>query len=139
MLRRGWAADQLIQRLSDLPFSTGQRPKTAFRLEDRTDVRFPAGAPIEQVWLLERPRAGRAERSTATPVPPSTALAAIIEASIALLFSQTFPHERRAVLDTLQALLRNTPCRTITTGTDLVENPEQTLARLMQHRFSSTP
>jgi len=137
MLRQGWAADRLLQRLSDLPFSTGTRPKTAFRLENRSDVRFPVAARIDEVWLLKRPRAGRAERSTARPMPASAALAAIMEASIALLFSQSFPHERRAVLATLNALLARTPARLVTTGTDLVETPARALSRLLSRQYSS--
>ena len=137
MLRGGWAAEQLIARLPDLPFVVGHRPKSAFWLQDRSDPRFPAGCAIEQLWVLERPRAGRGARTSSAPMAAATAMARLIESSTALLFGGSFPHERQAALHTLRLLIGRVTCRTVVAGVDLVEQPQRVIAELLGD--SATP
>lgn len=131
MLRRGWAAEQLFARLPTLPFVAGAGTKTHFRLTRRDDPRFPIACRIDEVWLLERPRAGRIGPTRWQTLSPTQALACLIESSIGLLFGRDFPHERRAALTTLKQLLARVTCHRVATGTDMIENTRKTLdARL---------
>lgn len=132
MLRHGWAAGRLLQRLPGLAFASGERPKTSCMVPDDDQRRFPHMAGIDAIWLLQRPHDARPDCSRIGPVAPQFVLAALIEAGSAMLFGSSFPYERRAVQRTLDHLLATCPCLTLCTGTDIVERPETALPRLLQ-------
>ena len=126
MLRRGWAAEQLLAQLPTLPFVSGAGTKTHFRLTRGDDPRFPTACRIDEFWLLQRPRAGRTGPTRWQTLSPTHALAYLIESSIALLFGRDFPHERCAALTTLKQLLARVTCRQVATGTDMIESTRKT-------------
>ncbi|MGY6553179.1 MAG: hypothetical protein ACXIUM_01525 [Wenzhouxiangella sp.] len=128
MLRPGWAADRL---LPDLPRQTNSAGKLVFDIRE-DDSRFPVSHPIHQIWLLKRPRTVRSNISTATFASAHQGLAQLITAGMPLLFSDSFPHERKALLAMLQGLLATAPVKHVETGTDLVTQPAETLRRLIE-------
>lgn len=130
MLRQSWAAERLGVQCPDLPLVTSpMRPKQVMQLREDAH-RFPASAPIRAVWLLQRPRGARAERSVVRPASPAYCLRRLVEASMPLLFSAEFPHEHRALLATAQHLIGTAPCQILEPGTDLVEEPAAAWRRL---------
>lgn len=127
MLRAGWAAEQLQQTLGYRPGSL--RPKSVLPIP-QADARFPPGAAIDHIWLLRRPRTGRAHATSARSLTSQQALAELIRSGMPILFSARFPHERAALMAMLGDLLRTLPLHMLETGTDLVERPAETLSRL---------
>ena len=137
MLRQSWAADQLRTRLPRLASrQVGNRPKQLIRLPENTK-RFPIGGPINQLWLLNRPRSARGHQTRLTPTTQSTALARVVEANMPLLFSKAFPTEHSALMDTIKALLKDAPAYEVETGTDIVEKPGEAWAKLLGNRPAS--
>ncbi len=131
MLRQSWAADQLRTRLPRLASrQVGDRPKQLIRLPENTK-RFPIGGPINQLWLLNRPRSARGHQTRLTPTSQSTALARVVEANMPLLFSKAFPTEHSALMGTIKALLKDAPAYEVETGTDIVEEPREGWAKLV--------
>ena len=131
MLRQSWAADQLRTRLPRLATqAVTNRPKQLIKLPQNTK-RFPVGGPINQLWLLNRPRAARGHQTHLTPTTQSTALARVVEANMPLLFSKAFPTEHSALMDTIKALLKDAPAYEVETGTDIVEEPREGWAKLV--------
>lgn len=130
MLRDGWASERLTTRLADLSFVAADRPKSTLRVPEAADPRFPDGCGIDELWLLERARGGRRPKSSARPVAPAAAMARLIKSSMGMLFSGRFPHERAALMATLQHLLDRVACRAVIAGTDMVDDPACTLRAL---------
>jgi len=131
MLRQSWAADQLRTRLPRLATRpVNNRPKQLIRLPENTK-RFPIGGPINQVWLLNRPRSARGQQTRLTPTSQTSALAKVVEANMPLLFSKAFPTEHSALMDTIKQLLKNAPAYEVETGTDIVEKPGEVWAKLL--------
>ena len=130
MFRKGWASQTLLERLQ-LPFrALGDRPKWVLPLADSEHL-APNHASIDEIWLLKRPRASRLQHSQKQAQASASALAALIENSMPLLFTAAFPHERQALMNTLQTLLANRPVYSVTGGLDLVDAPRQAWDRLM--------
>ena len=136
MLREGWAGTQLRELLVDLPTqSASPRPKHTIAL-DRVppdiQTRFPAAATVDQIWRLQRPRAGRSRDTRSEALQQHHALAAIIESTMPLLYGAAFPAERRQLMHTAARLADGTRLRTVETGTDLIEAPRATLERILE-------
>lgn len=132
--RQSWAVEQLVRELDALEFQRWPtRPKLGLDLESprNSSGRFPAGIPIDVVWLLERPRGGRPKSSTCEPVPSAQALAALIQSSSPLLFGASMPFERVQLMRLARRLLNASALR-VRTGTDLIESPSSTLGRLIE-------
>ncbi|MGY6629501.1 MAG: hypothetical protein ACXIUL_00700 [Wenzhouxiangella sp.] len=130
MFRKGWASQTLLERLQLSTRDLGSRPKTVLTLDQHLPDCLDHAA-IDEVWLLKRPRASRPQHSQKQPEPAASALAALIENSMPLLFTPAFSQERQALMSTLQTLLARCPVYTVTGGTDLVETPKQAWKRLI--------
>lgn len=129
MLRSGWATERLRQSLG---FEPGSRQHKSVFLIPESDARFPSGTKIDRVWLLRRPRAARAEFSEIHPLARHQALGEFITAGMPILFSRQFPQERGSLMSMLRGLLADRPLQLVETGLDLIEQPADTLARLMR-------
>lgn len=147
MLRHGRACDRILARLPGLAVRPSPgRPKSVIRIPEARhdgaptqpdaarpgqDARFVGTCPIHEIWRVERPRAGRAERSSIGSAPPAAALAAVIRQTMPILFSRRFPGEGERLGRTVKAAVEQSRCRRIEGGLDLVEQPRQALARLL--------
>lgn len=135
MLRESWASRRLgIQWTGGIPSPAQGRPKRiiATATDDPTGAdSFPRAARITELWLLRRPQGARANTTRTAPLPRSAALAALIESTMPLLFSERFPIERNQLMTSARRLIERMQPRQITTGTDLVEAPAATLERLL--------
>jgi hypothetical protein len=139
MLRQSWAADQLRTRLPKLATrALNNRPKQLIRLPENTK-RFPIGSPINQIWLLNRPRSARGQQTRLAPASQSTALARVVEANMPLLFTKAFPAEHNALMHTIKALLKNAPAFEVESGTDIVEEPRDGWTRLLAIETNRLP
>jgi len=135
MLRESWASRQLgFQWTGGIPSPAQDRPKRI--IETASDdpagtESFPRAAHITDLWLLRRPHGARASTTRSAALPPSAALAALIESTMPLLFSERFPVERPQLMTAARRLIERVRPRQVTTGTDLIEAPAATLERLL--------
>jgi hypothetical protein len=135
MLRHGWATDRLLQALTGLGGRvTPGRVKTVLDIEQQPESvrrRFPVSIALDRAWLLHRPRCGRTARSTSFACSQADALAAIIGATMPLLFGSEFPVESRALMASARGLIADLDWRGIHTGLDLVDQPQRALSGLL--------
>ena len=130
MVRDCWASDQLRLRQPDLGFQrSGARPKQVLPVQAQTE-HFPPSLAINEIWVMTRGRGGRTAESGKQPENATQVLVHLIKAAMPLLFSARFPLEHAALMKTAQALIQSCPAYRVQSGTDLVEQPERTLARL---------
>jgi hypothetical protein len=131
MVRDSWASSQLRARQPELAFRrSGTRPKEVLPIPP-DDPRFPDSLAIDEIWVMGRARTGRTSRSLKRPEPATAAFSELIKAAMPLLFTRRFPHEHAALMRTARHLLNACPTYQVQTGTDLIEQPEETLARLL--------
>ncbi len=131
MMRDGPVSDRLMAAVPEIQFqSLPQRGKKVHNI-DTASPRFPVSAQIKHCWMLKAPATPRPQRSALTTVEPGALLAALIEASMPLLFSSRFPLEHSALMNSARCLLSQTRCRTLETGIDLVDDPCEALDRLL--------
>ncbi|NBB78342.1 MAG: hypothetical protein GVY36_02690, partial [Verrucomicrobia bacterium] len=123
MLRKGWATDQLRKFLPDEFLTESKtRPRLhVFLPED--DARFPAHCHVDRIFVLERGRSGRPERTRSEPLPAAVALGALTEASMPIVLSQKLPVERDCLLPGLTRLLSQAS-HSVHGGTDLIAEHE---------------
>lgn len=122
MLRRCWASDRLLGTDADLGFrAMNSRPKYTLSADAR-DERFPLSHPIEQICLLRRipTRPCRSERFAASP---QAAMAALIAASMPLLFSADFPLERTKLGGLVAAVASKAKICGMVCGIDIPDDP----------------
>jgi len=132
MLRESWATDQIRALLPEIPFKpNARRPKAAFTIP-ADNPSFPTGASIQSIWILDRPRTGRALESRIRPLNKSECLGRLIEASMPLLYSAGFPVEKKALMATASTVLGNCQCYQVQAGTDLITEPRETWGRLVE-------
>lgn len=136
MLRKGWSTDRLTgvhpgSSRSRLEFADHPtRPKRMMTMPDG-DARFPPHCRIDSIWILKRPRGARSARSRLEPVSAAAAYAALISATLPILFSRYFRHERSQMETRIRAILSRAPAYALRTGTDLIEEPVATFRRLL--------
>lgn len=135
MLRHGQACDLLMSRLADLkPAPLAKRPKTVFHFRDQPESIRRQCIPtcnIDRVWLLKRPPSGRFQPSTGTEATPVQALAALIQATMPILFSRRFALEAAELRKTTDAAFSRHRRCTVSTGPDLLDHPARVLASLL--------
>ena len=130
MLRDSWAGERLSGRRQDLPFRRiGHRPKRVLPIRAE-DTRFVPSLAINEIWVMDRGRGGRAAHSSLWAEDSAPVLVQVIKAAMPLLFSARFPLEHSALMTTAQRLIRECPAYRIQTGLDLVERPLATLEQL---------
>ena len=135
MLRESWASQELLKNAPHLKFDPHtHRPKQLRRLHEYAPE-TPAACHLKTFWLLERPRTGRHSHSAVNLATPSRLLASLVEASMPVLFSQKLPHEHHILTQLAQSFVLTIRGYILTTGTDLIVYPKQTLEKL---NFKST-
>lgn len=131
-LRRGWAANTLLQGLGGV-WGTNATGNRAFLRVPQDDARFPASARIDRLWLLSRPRSARAAQSSLRPLTQAQAYAAVVAAIQPLLLGAEFPVERK-LLGNVIARLVALPAARLETGQDIVTAPRQAWSGLLRQR-----
>ena len=135
MLRHGQACDQLLTRLRDLrPAPLAKRPKSVFHFHDQPASirrRFVPTCNIDRIWLLKRPPAGRFQPSARAAASPVQALAALIQATMPILFSRHFAQETVELQKTTNTIFSNNPLYTVRTGPDLLDHPAKVIAAIL--------
>ena len=132
MLRKGWASEQLRQRLPEgLLSESATRPRFYLRLPS-DDPRFPPHADIDAITIVERPRGGRRAHSDLIPLPSAEALAHVTESSMPVVLSHKLPVERTCLFARLSRVLSILPARRLLTGTELIDDPERAWRRLFE-------
>jgi len=135
MLRRGWASSRLLAQHPDPGFEPHfSQTKSLKWLSGDQQAQFPPCCPVDEVWLLSRPRRGRTDITRKVPAPAAEVLAGLIASAMPLLFGARFPHERTALMQTCRQLTSGTSSFAVETGLDLVNNPIRTLNRLCAQR-----
>lgn len=107
------------------------RLKWALRPEG-DDPHFPPTARIDQVWVLRRPRFARSETSETVPLPATSVLHAVMEASMPSHWGPHFPNLRQQLMQTMNCLIRTTVRLSVCAGLDLVRTPAGTLSALIR-------
>lgn len=134
MLRHGQACDRLISKLDGArAVPLDDRPKSVLHYRDQPDAlrrRCLSGCAIDRIWLLQRPSSGRSSRSIRKPATPVQTLAAVIRATMPLLFTGRFAHEAGLLRKTSDAAFAASALYAIQTGLDLTEDPAPVLNRL---------
>jgi len=135
MLRHGLACDQLLSALPDLQTAElRSRPKSVVRMEDQPaqlHAHFTNTCKIDRFWLLQRPRAGRISHSERTPASAANALAAIVRATMPLLFSRKFEHEAGRLRATAGRLATQIGASHLQTGVDILRDPAGSLRAML--------
>lgn len=143
MLRHGWAGEQLLSALRALDAETRcGRYKSTLAIADQPETvrrRFPLSIGLDHLWLLERPRTGRADACAFAATDQATALASIIAATTPLLYGRDFPVESRALLDTARSLIATLGAHRLATGLSLVNDPARTFSDLRTRSVNEGP
>jgi hypothetical protein len=130
MLRRGWASDRVLARLPGLAFRNHhQRPKITLRLPPRDD-RFPNRATATRLFELTRPHGARDQSTRVEPLTAHDAMAALIQSSMPLLFSEALPIERSRLLAASNQAMRHLEKSRLIPGSALVDDPCREVGRL---------
>jgi len=134
MLRHGHACDRLMSKLEGArTVPLDNRPKSVLHYRDQPDAlrrQCLSSCAIDRIWLLQRPSSGRFGPSIREPASPVLALAAVIRATMPLLFTRRFSHEARLLRKTSDAAFAVSELCTVRAGTDLIEDPTPVLTSL---------
>jgi hypothetical protein len=129
-LRRSWAADILVNELAG-EWSPDRSKMRLFMRVESDDDRFPVSSQIDQIWILNRPRAERREHSSLNRLNHAELYAALVSAIQPLLLGNNFPHERDKLQCLLIQLIKTVPAARLETGQDIVMDSKRTWARLL--------
>lgn len=130
MLRKGWATEQLLQRLpAELVRESTTRPRLHLWLPE-ADERFPFAAEIGAICVLERGRGGRRASTTARQMSPAESLGAFIESSMPIVLTERLPVERASLLPCLSRASVGS-CFRVHAGMDLIEDAAASMRLLL--------
>jgi len=135
MLRHGEACERILASLPDVRTrKVENRPKSLIPMPDPATPsahRFAKQCELDRLWILQRPTAGRNPFSQARPGLAGEALAALIRATMPVLFSRFFPVESEQLVRTARELVQTCPILRVEPGLDLVESPGKVLRDLI--------
>lgn len=132
MLRHSQACDRILARLPQIQArNSAARPKAVIRIaEDDAQPHFTRECDIHELWLVRRPKSGRAQASRIEDGPSTSALSAIMRATMPVLFSKRFEAESARIHQTTRNLVAQSRCRLIEPGLDLVDRPKDAFSKL---------
>lgn len=129
-LRQSWAARTLFPA-SEQEWRPNRHGTRVFLTMQSDTERFPEHHPIDHVWVLVRPRAGRRLESHLEPISQSEIFASLVAATQPLLLGCEFPHERDRLMHLFSNLASRGLAARLETGQDIVLEPRAAWQRLL--------